>query len=217
MFRRRRVAVPASGCHPLSGGAPFEALRDHILPELTTGPRDRPINIWCAASSSGQEPYSLAMLLIDHYPHLADGRARIVATDLSSQALSRARSGLFNSIEIGRGVPRDVLDRHFERQDGQYRVAERVKRVVEFRQINLLRDPPPLPALDLMLMRNVLVYFDSASRAAVLQRAAAMMAHGGYLLLGSSEGAVGDAGLEVVRHGRTRFYRRNSPAWRGAP
>ena len=85
-------------------GAPFEALRDHVLPELVRTPRARPLNIWCAASSRGQEPYSIAMLLAEEYPHLLTDHVRIVATDLSSLALSRARSGVFNDVEIGRGV-----------------------------------------------------------------------------------------------------------------
>ena len=203
-------------------GAPFEALRDHVLPELVRTPRARPLNIWCAASSSGQEPYSIAMLLAEEYPHLLTDHVRIVATDLSSLALSRARSGVFNDVEIGRGVPPDMRRRYFERYDGKYRIVEHMRDAVEFRQINLLRDIPPFAPFDLVLMRNVLVYFDAESRAATLRRACATMAPGGYLLLGSSEGIVSHPELQAVRHGRTRFFRRISGAERhssgdGAP
>jgi len=195
-------------------GAPFEALRDHVLPELTRTPRARPLNIWCAAASSGQEPYSVAMLLADHFPHLGNGRARIIATALSNQALSRARAGVFNDVEIARGIANDVRDRYFDREDGQYRIAEHLKRTIEFRQINLLHNVPPFAPFDLVLMRNVLVYFDPELRSAILTRTAATMAPGGYLLLGSSEGVVSDTSLQAVRHGRTRFFRRVSASER---
>jgi chemotaxis protein methyltransferase CheR len=187
---------------------PFDTLRDHILPELIREPRMRPLHIWCAASSWGQEPYTLAMILAENFPSLLKGQVRIVATDLSGKALDRSREGLYSPMEVSRGLSQRLKDKYFRPKDGKFQVVEKLRDVIEFRALNLLTDPPPMGVMDIVLIRNVLIYFDAPSRENILQKAATMMANGAYMMLGSSEAGVAHPSLEQVRFGRTICYRR---------
>ena len=187
---------------------PFDALRDHILPELIREPRMRPLHIWCAASSWGQEPYTLAMILAESFPTLLKGQVRVVATDLSSKALDRSREGIYTTMEVSRGLPQRLQDKYFCAKDGKFQVVEKLRNLIDFRPLNLLTDPPPMGVMDIVLIRNVLVYFDTEIRDGILRKIATMMANGGYMMLGSSEAGVAEASLEQVRFGRTICYRR---------
>jgi chemotaxis protein methyltransferase CheR len=184
---------------------PFDALREAILPELTTG-TTRSLRIWSAAASTGQEPYSVAMLLREHFPNVPD--ASILATDLSRDVLAKAASGRFTQAEVNRGLPARLLVKHFDRDGLEWQVKERVRRMVEFRQLNLARPLPPLPTMDVVLLRNVLIYFDAATKASVLRQMARVLHPGGYLFLGSAETTYGlDAQWERVAVGRCVLYR----------
>ncbi|HEU5115257.1 MAG TPA: protein-glutamate O-methyltransferase CheR [Isosphaeraceae bacterium] len=175
------------------GSSAFEALRRQILPALIEArSRVRRLSLWSAACSTGQEPYSLAMLLIDEFPQVQDWNLTILATDASSIALQRAEEGRYTRSEIRRGLSEERLMRHFEPLGDRWSVRETVRRSVRFRRLNLL-DPFGFRAEehDLILLRNVLLYFDTARKAALFARLRSVIAPDGYLLLGESETILG--------------------------
>ena len=170
---------------------PFERLRDTILPDLMTKRAERKqIRIWCAACSTGQEPYSVAMLL-DDFPGIRDWQIDILATDISNDALEQAKSGLYSQFEVQRGLPIQMLMRHFEQIDDQWQIGEKLRKRVQFRQSNLLLDFGSLGTVDVVFCRNVLIYFDHATKIEVLGRVRRSIAADGYLVLGAAETMVG--------------------------
>jgi len=165
---------------------PFEALRESILPRLFAAtPPGRELVLWSAACASGQEPYSLAMLLEQHFPGERD-RVRIVASDVSNEALARARAGLFSQAEINRGLPSRCLLGYFERRGLRWEISPKLRERIEFRRLNLLSDPYPAD-VHVLLLRNVLLYFEDRDAEHVLERAEGALAPGGALLLGGAE------------------------------
>jgi chemotaxis protein methyltransferase CheR len=187
---------------------PFEALRTVVLPELIARRPNQSLTVWCAACSSGQEPYSLAMLAHQHFPDLARGRLRIIATDLSDAILARARDGLFSQIEVNRGLPAALLAKYFTRQGLYWKIMPEIRRMVEFRQHNLATAWPTLPALDLVLLRNVLIYFCVDTKKTILAKVRCVLKPDGYLFLGASETTVNlDAAFEAITFERTVCYR----------
>ena len=192
---------------------PFDALRDEVLPHAIAQASGRPIRIWSAACSTGQEAYSVAMLAVDHFP-TAD--ISILATDLSRDVLARATHGTFSQLEVNRGLPVPLLIKHFEREGAGWRAKPEIRRLVEFRQLNLSRPWPSLPTMDIVLLRNVLIYFDTEAKRAVLSQARRVLAPQGVLLLGGAETTFGlDEGWERVQLGRTSVYRTipDRPTW----
>ncbi len=187
---------------------PFETLRRVVLPELIERRRgDHRLNIWCAACSTGQEPYSVAMLLREHFPSLADWKVQLLATDLSEAALVRAREGRYNQIEVNRGLPAAYLVRYFQQQGGRWQLNADVRAMVEFRPLNLARPWPWLPRMDLVLLRNVMIYFDLETRQSILGRLARLLRPDGYLLLGGSETTFNvDPSYRRVEQLRSGFY-----------
>lgn len=179
---------------------PFDAVRE-IITEL-----GRPPAIWCGAASTGQEPYSVAMVLATHFPHLA--RATVLATDLSDDVLARAATGRYTQLEVNRGLPAPMLVRWFSRDGADWQLADAVRSLVTFRQLNLVRPLPPIGTFDIVLLRNVLIYFEPAMKRAVLESIAGVLRPGGHLLLGASETTFGltDA-FERVSIGRSVCYR----------
>jgi chemotaxis protein methyltransferase CheR len=168
---------------------PWEALATTVIPEfLRRRAAERVLTFWCAAASTGQEPYSLAILLRERFPEvLKSWKLSILATDVSRSTLDRARNGRFSHIEVNRGLPAPLLIKHF-RQDGlQWELNEDVRRMVEFRELNLCRPWPALPACDVILLRNVMIYFSPDDKKAILSRVARVLRPGGYLLLGAAE------------------------------
>lgn len=167
---------------------PFESLRATVLPELVRRRAGaRVLNVWSAACSTGQEPYSFVLLLREHFPELAGWRVNVLATDLSGAALARARAGRYSQTEINRGLPPALLARHFEQTAAGWQVGPDVRAAVEFRELNLARAWPPLPKMDLIFLRNVMIYFDADTKAQVLGRMAQVLRPDGYLLLGAAE------------------------------
>lgn len=167
---------------------PFEALRKDIIPELLhRRSRDRRLNIWCAASSSGQEPYSLAMLLREHFRELGNWRVQIMASDISTEMLRRAREGRYSHLEVNRGVPASYLVKYFQRDGLDWCIDESIKRMVDFREINLIQAWPLMPSMDIVMIRNVLIYFGAEAKKQILAKVAQVLAPGGYLMLGGSE------------------------------
>lgn len=190
---------------------PFDALRQRILPKLhATRPAGTPLRIWSAAASTGQEPYSLAMVLAELAPLLAGRRASILGTDISRDALKRARDGIYTQFEIQRGLPMQMLAKYFTKEGAQWRIAGSMREAVEFREWNLLSDPRPLGTFDVILCRNVLIYFDSATKSRVLDALAGQLAPDGVLFLGGAETVLGLTGRLTVVPGEPGAYMRSA-------
>jgi chemotaxis protein methyltransferase CheR len=163
-----------------------------MLPQLLAARAgQKRLRIWCAACSTGQEPYSLAMLLEDRAAQLAGWRVEIVATDLAAEVLERAKAGLFTQFEVQRGLPIRTLLKHFTQEGDRWRIAKSLRDKVQFRTLNLLRDFAPLGHFDIVFCRNVLIYFDEPTKADVLRRVARQTASDGFLVMGAAETVVG--------------------------
>jgi len=188
---------------------PFSTLRDVILPRLIEARRtSRSLGIWSAACSSGQEPFSIALILREHFPELRSWDVTILASDLSQSMLSRAPTGRFKHSEVNRGLPTNLLVKYFKRTGIEWELDEDIRRAVRFRQINLGEPWPPLPAMDIVFLRNVLMYFDDASRWNVLNRIRHILRPDGYLFLGATESSLSlGNGFESTRIGRTTCFR----------
>jgi chemotaxis protein methyltransferase CheR len=167
---------------------PFEALRKVVIPDLITRRREeRRLHVWCAASSTGQEPYSLALLFREHFPELAAWKISLLASDLSRQVLERAREGRYHQIEVNRGLPAALLVKYFEQHGTDWQLKPAIRNMVDFQEINLVKAWPALPLMDLVLIRNVMIYFDVETKKAILSRLARVLRLDGYLLLGGAE------------------------------
>jgi chemotaxis protein methyltransferase CheR len=167
---------------------PFETLRTVIIPEfIRQRSSERRLNIWCAASSTGQEPYSLALLLREHFPELVGWRISLVATDLSQDVLARARAGTYNQIEVNRGLSAAFLVKYFQQHGTTWQLDESIRRMVEFRELNLAKPWPAMPPVDIIMVRNVMIYFSVDTKKDILARMARMLRPDGYLLLGGAE------------------------------
>ena len=167
---------------------PFETLRTGVIPDLFNNPQlGKQITIWSAASSSGQEPYSLAMLLADSFAWATDWQISIVASDISEEMLAKCRSGRYSQFEISRGLPPHYLPRFFQRAGSQWQVKAEIRERIDFRTLNLCGDWKGLPRMDIIFMRNVLIYFDTDTKKAILEKILQVLKPGGYLFLGSGE------------------------------
>lgn len=198
---------------------PFKALREVILPQLIDlRASSRTLNIWCAAASTGQEPYSLAMLLRDRFPQLLNWTITFFATDLSETVLARARAGRFNATEVGRGLPAEFRQRYFVPDGDSLQVREDIRRMVSFRVMNLVGPWPNMPELDLVLLRNVLIYFNVETKRNILLKIQRHLRPDGCLLLGAAETTLHiEESYEVVHLDRTAYYRPRKPAANPAP
>lgn len=197
----------------------FQAIEKHVLPECVTlltrlgGKRQR-IRLWSAASSTGQEAYSLAMLVRDFVQAdssrgLDENRFNILASDISAEALEAAKTGRYSRSEVARGLSEERLRRHFHPQGDCWILNESVRRLVQFRQFNLLHSPAELGPFDLILCRNVLIYFDAPTRKRICRALYGNLHDGGWLALGAAESLYGiDDRLEAVKIGRMMLYRK---------
>jgi len=171
---------------------PFEYFRTIVMPALLAARRtSRAIRIWCAAASTGQEPYSLAMCLKQMERDIAGWRIEILATDLCSEVLEKARQGLYSQFEVQRGLPIQALIKHFTQTGELWQLAPDIRAMVKFRQLNLLSNFSNLGIFDLIFCRNVLIYFDQPTKIDVLERLARVSAGDGFLVLGAAETVVG--------------------------
>ncbi len=168
--------------------SPFDAMRSVVLPALQSArASERRLRIWCGAASTGQEPYSLAMLLLEHFPALASWDVRITATDISREVLDRARAGRYSQLEVNRGLPASMLAKYFERAGPEWIIRDAVRKLVRFEELNLVRSWTAIPACDVVFLRNVLIYFDIPTKRDILDRARRVLRPDGYLFLGSAE------------------------------
>ena len=190
---------------------PFDQLRDVILPELWTArAATKTLRIWSAACSSGQEPYSLAMLLREQSAKFGDWKIDILATDFSQPILERARTALYSDFEVRRGLSEERQARWLVREGSSFRIAPELRAMVQFRQHNLLDGMSTLGQFDLIFCRNVLIYFDPATKARTLEGIANILAPDGALILGSAETVVGLAGSFEPRTGLRGVFRTKS-------
>jgi chemotaxis protein methyltransferase CheR len=162
----------------------WKVFTETIIPKVATAAG--PLRIWSAACSSGQEPYTMAMIFEEKFPHLVD-RVQIVATDISEGVLEVGRRGSYTVFEVNRGVTAPRLMRHFERDEGHFRVKERLRRMVTWTPQNLISSPPPGENFDVVLVRNVLIYFPEGPRLQVLAKMRAAVKPQGFLGIGSTE------------------------------
>ena len=171
---------------------PFEQFKDLVLPAMLKSRADQKrIRIWSAACSSGQEPYSLAMILAELAGKLAGWQIEIVATDLSGEILARAREGIYSQFEVQRGLPINLLVKYFKQVGDRWQITDKLRGTVNYRGFNLLADPAPLGRFDVVFCRNVLIYFDQDTKAKVLEGVARQMPNDGYLFLGGAETVLG--------------------------
>lgn len=199
-------------------GEPFEALRKHIIPDLVTKrAAAKELRIWCGAASTGQEPYSLSMLLLEDFPQLATWKVTIHATDLSEEVLARARKGRYTQLEVNRGLPITYLVKHFDKQGLEWELKPRVKERVNFEKLNLVKPwPGVMGPYDLVMLRNVMIYFDVPTKTQILDRMHRVLRSDGYLFLGSAETTMGiHDGYERQPWGKTGFYRPSTAARNG--
>ena len=189
--------------------APFEALRRVVAELVERRARERTLVIWSAACSTGQEPYSIAMVLHEHFRDLlATWRIRILATDFSDVALARAREGVYSGLETGRGVSPQLLRRYFRQIQGKWSLTHDVRQLVEFRQFNLNADWPPLPPCDVVFLRNVMLYFDAPTRTTLVGKVRRVLRPDGALFLGGAETLIGvDDGWERIADAGSCHYR----------
>jgi len=188
---------------------PFIALQDEILPELIQkrSQSSRTLSIWSAGCSSGQEPHSIAMILRDRFANLAGWNLQLNASDLSSQMVKRASLGTYSQLEVNRGLPARYLVRFFDQIEDRWVLNEDLRRMFRYFQQNLTREWTSLPAIDVLLLRNVLIYFDVATRRKLLRQVRRLLRPDGYLLLGSAETTLNlDELFDRVRVGKAVFY-----------
>lgn len=171
---------------------PFDLLRDTMMPALIRArAHTKRIRIWCTAASTGQEPYSIAMTLKAMGERLTGYRVDILATDIAGEVVERGKAGVYSQFEVQRGLPVQMLVRHFTQTGEQWQIAPEIRDMVQFRPLNLLNDFAPLGMFDIVFCRNVLIYFDQPTKNGVLERIARQMPEDGYLVLGAAETVVG--------------------------
>jgi chemotaxis protein methyltransferase CheR len=191
---------------------PFDHFRDTIMPEILKARASRKsVRIWCAAGSTGQEPYSLAMCLKEMGPRLAGWRIEIVATDLSREVLEKSRAGIYSQFEVQRGLPIQMLVKHF-RQTGEFwQVNAEIRAMVQHRHLNLLHDFSQLGIFDVVFCRNVLIYFDQDTKINIFNRLARTTEPDGFLVLGAAETVVGLTETFKPYPERRGLYRPHDP------
>lgn len=187
----------------------FEGLRDVILPDIMERNQDtKSLRMWCGASSSGQEPYSVSIALSEWFPELTNWTVNFLATDLSDDMLKRCNAGVYSQLEVNRGLPSKMLIKYFDRNGTEWTVKDAVRRRVQFQPLNLLEKWPGVPTqLDIVFLRNVLIYFDVETKQQILGQIRRHLRPGGYLFLGSAETTLSlDAGFERLKFDRGCCY-----------
>lgn len=171
---------------------PFDQFDKIMLPALLKSrATTRRLRIWCAAASTGQEPYSLAMMLKEKAALVKDWKIDIIGTDLSTDVLARAKAGVYSQFEVQRGLPIQLLVKYFAKEGDQWRIKDDIRSMVQYQVMNLLDGFVGMGSFDIIYCRNVLIYFDEATKRNILERMAPLLASDGYLLLGAAETVVG--------------------------
>ncbi len=192
---------------------PFDVLRETILPRLIEkNAAQRRLRIWSAASSTGQEAYSVAMLLREHFPELRSWDVKIVGTDISRQVVEYAQRGRYRRMEVNRGLPARMLVKYLLRDNDEWEMAPELRAICEFQYVNLCAPLPRLPIFDLVMLRNVLLYFPQQDRSCVFSDVYRQMVPDGYLMLGAAEQAEDSTNLFQAEFARDCYFYRPTPA-----
>ena len=171
---------------------PFDLLRDEVLPPmLEKRASKKHLKIWCAAASSGQEPYSIAIVLKELGAKLAGWNLDILGTDISNEILKKASNGMYSQFEVQRGMPIQLLLKYFDKKDETWEIKPEIKQMVRYKYFNLLENLAPLGGFDIVFCRNVLIYFDAETKGKVLAQIAELMPEDGMLFLGGAETVLG--------------------------
>jgi chemotaxis protein methyltransferase CheR len=171
---------------------PFDRFRENVLPPLLQSrAASRTLRIWCAAASTGQEPYSLSIILMEMASKLAGWKVEIIGTDISNEALNKAKAGLYSQFEVQRGLPIQTLLKYFTQEEANWLISENIRKMVSYRHFNLLDDFSKLGRFDIVFCRNVLIYFEQSDKAQILERVCKQMAPDGSLFLGGAETVIG--------------------------
>jgi chemotaxis protein methyltransferase CheR len=170
---------------------PFDILEQVVLPDVVARKRGQPIKIWCAAASTGQEPYTIAMVCDAMGHKLGGSRVEIIGTDISDRCLEKAKAGIYSQFEVQRGLPVQMLLKHFKKSGENWQISDQIRSAVRYRSMNLLDDFRALGQFDIIFCRNVLIYFDVPTKKRVLERMASQVTQPGYLLLGAAETVLG--------------------------
>jgi chemotaxis protein methyltransferase CheR len=187
---------------------PFAAFESVLLPELLSRrAKVRRLTVWSAAAASGQEAYSLAMVLQERLAADPTWNLRVLATDLSEEMVRRTREGRYSQLEVNRGLPAARLVRHFTRVGTEWQVNEALRRMVDARQLNLAAPFPPMPPVDMLFLRNVLIYFKTDDRRQIFDQVRRVLQPDGYLVLGGAETPLDDDAFDRVPLDRTNIYR----------
>lgn len=191
---------------------PFETLKKHVLPALMEARRaSRQLNIWYAASSTGQEPYSASMLIDTEFPELKGWSLMQLATDLSPTVLGRAREGRYSQLEVNRGLPAKYLVRYFTKAGNDWQLEESIRRMVRFEEMNLVKPWPLMPQMDIIMLRNVMIYFDTEAKKRILHNVRTLLRPDGYLFLGGAESPMNiDESFDRQQYERAGCYRLKS-------
>ncbi len=190
---------------------PFDALKNEIVPELMANNNGRKqIRFWSAACSTGQEPYSIAMTLSEHFPGLSTWNTEILATDISQQAIQKGQAGRFTQVEVNRGLPVTLLIKYFKQQGAFWIVDSRLKENMHFRRLNLLQPFVGIRDLDVIFCRYVLIYFDKQTKKQIIEKLVKVLRPGGYLILGATETPVGmPSAMQRRTFGRALYWQKN--------
>lgn len=190
---------------------PFDHFNDTMLPALLESrARTRSLKIWCAAASTGQEPYSLGICLKEVQAKMPGWRTRILGTDLSAEVLDKAKAGLYSQFEVQRGLPIQMLLKYFEQKGDLWQINAGLRAMIEWRKFNLLDSFSMLGEFDIIFCRNVLIYFDQPTKTEILERMAKSMPEDGYLVLGAAETVVGLTSSLVPVPGKRGLFQRKS-------
>ena len=186
---------------------PFQAFTQHLLPDVTKPP-SRSLTIWSAACSSGQEAYSLAMLLLDWMPMHPGISVQIVGSDISPRMVERSSAGRYSQLEVNRGLPANYLVKHFEQQGRDWVLKPQVKQLARFQKGNLAMPAVGVPQCDIVFLRNVLIYFDVDTKRTVLGHVRRVLRPGGYLVLGGAESTLTlDSAFQRMELGKTVVFK----------
>ena len=188
---------------------PFEVLREKIIPEIIArNDTSKRLNMWCGASSSGQEPYSVMFTIFEHFPELKDWVIQYIATDLSEEMLAKCREGKYSQLEVNRGLPAPLLTKYFVKKGMCWQVHEDIRRRIDFKPMNLAGPWLTFPPMDLVFIRNVMIYFDMDTKKQILGNIRKILDPNGYLFLGGSETTLNlDNEYERVAVNGTSCYR----------
>lgn len=187
---------------------PFDQFKSDVLPALAKA-RSGDIKIWCAACSTGQEPYSLAMMMEESRAQFPRVNLDILATDISERCLEKAQAGLYTQFEVQRGLPIQMMVKHFEKIDEMWRISPKIRQAVRYKKLNLLDDLRSVGRQDVIYCRNVLIYFDIETKKRVLEQMATLLADDGYLFLGAAETVLGITDVFKPMAGMRGLYIKN--------